>query len=153
MKNLTEERMETNQNSRPATPPVNSRTLLTFTLGGELFGLDVMSVREVIACSGLIPVLHAPQFIRGVLHLRGQVLPVLDLLLLNDLSPMEKTADSRVIVVDMVVEGTVIMVGILADSVHEVMMLPPTDYEPGPQLGTKANTDFIRTWARRLRTS
>lgn len=135
------------------TTPAESRALLTFTLNGQTYGVDVRAVREVVPFTGLIPVLHAPEFIRGVIDLRGTALPVMDLRLHEGLPPTEGTADSRIIVMELVVDGTAIVVGILADSVEKVVELPQEGYEHGLRIGTTSNTGFIRAWARRLTTS
>ncbi|RJX34497.1 MAG: chemotaxis protein CheW [Desulfurivibrio sp.] len=116
---------------------------LTFKLGEEVFALDVAKVREILDFTTVTKVPQTPAYMRGVINLRGNVVPVLDLRLKFGMSATEKTVNTCVIVVEMVVEGEVMVLGVLADSVQEVIDLEPELIEPAPRIGTTINTDFI----------
>lgn len=135
------------------TTPSGVRKYLTFTLDGELFGMDVVRVREVVEFTPIIQVLHAPEFIRGVMNLRGRVLPVMDLRLHFGMAAIEEKGEGCVIIAELMVAGKAILVGIFADAVRDVVDVPPDKVEPGPRIGTRLNSDFIRSWARRMITS
>jgi purine-binding chemotaxis protein CheW len=81
---------------------------------------------------------------RGVINLRGSVVPVVDLRLKFGMSRTERTVNTCVIIVEVTVEGETTVLGALADSVQEVIELGPNHIEPAPKIGTKLNTDFIR---------
>lgn len=116
---------------------------LTFKLGEEVFALDVAKVREILDFTTVTKVPQTPAYMRGVINLRGSVVPVLDLRLKFGMSATEKTVNTCVIVVEMVVDGEVMVLGVLADSVQEVIDLEPAQIEPAPRIGTTINTEFI----------
>ena len=116
---------------------------LTFKLDEEVFALDVAKVREILDFTTVTRVPQTPDFMRGVINLRGSVVPVMDLRLKFGMSSTEKTVNTCVIVVEMVMEGEIMILGVLADSVQEVIDLEPEQIEPAPRIGTKLNTEFI----------
>ena len=116
---------------------------LTFKLDEEIFALDVAKVREILDFTKVTKVPQTPDFMRGVINLRGSVLPVMDLRLKFGMSATEKTVNTCVIVVEMMVEGEVMVLGVLADSVQEVIDLEPEQIEPAPRIGTTINSEFI----------
>ncbi|MCK9297324.1 MAG: chemotaxis protein CheW [Desulfobulbaceae bacterium] len=116
---------------------------LTFKLGEEVFALDVAKVREILDFTTVTRVPQTPDYMRGVINLRGSVVPVLDLRLKFGMSATEKTVNTCVIVAEMVVEGEVLVMGVLSDSVQEVIDLEPEQIEPAPRIGTTINTEFI----------
>jgi purine-binding chemotaxis protein CheW len=116
---------------------------LTFKLGEEVFALDVAKVREILDFTTVTRVPQTPDYMRGVINLRGSVVPVLDLRLKFGMSATEKTVNTCVIVVEMMVEGEVLVMGVLSDSVQEVIDLEPEQIEPAPRIGTTINTEFI----------
>jgi purine-binding chemotaxis protein CheW len=116
---------------------------LTFKLGEEVFALDVAKVREILDFTTVTKVPQTPAYMRGVINLRGSVVPVLDLRLKFGMSATEKTVNTCVIVVEMVVDGEIMVLGVLADSVQEVIDLEPAQIEPAPRIGTTINTEFI----------
>ena len=120
---------------------------LTFKLDKEVFALDVAKVREILDFTTVTRVPQTPDFMRGVINLRGSVVPVMDLRLKFGMSATEKTVNTCVIVVEMVMEGEIMVLGVLADSVQEVIDLEPEQIEPAPRIGTKLNTEFILAWA------
>jgi purine-binding chemotaxis protein CheW len=117
---------------------------LTYKLGEEVFALDISKVREVLDFTTVTKVPRTPEFMRGVINLRGSVVPVVDLRLKFGMSRTERTVNTCVIIVEVTVEGETTVLGALADSVQEVIELGPNHIEPAPKIGTKLNTDFIR---------
>jgi purine-binding chemotaxis protein CheW len=117
---------------------------LTFKLGDEVFAIDVARVREVLDLSPITKVPQAADFMRGVINVRGSVVPVVDLRTKFGMAPVESTLDTRVVVMEISVEGEQIELGGLADSVHEVLELEAGQIEPPPRIGAKWRTEFIR---------
>ena len=116
---------------------------LTFKLGDEVFALDIGKVREVLDFTAVTKVPQTPDFMRGVINLRGNVVPVVDMRLKFGMSQTEKTVNTCVIITEIDVDGETTVVGAMADSVQEVLDLEPEQIEPPPRIGSKMNTDFI----------
>jgi purine-binding chemotaxis protein CheW len=117
---------------------------LTFKLGEEMFAIDVSQVREVLDVTTITKVPRAPAFMRGVINVRGSVVPVVDLRLKFDLSGTEQTLDTRIVVMEIALNGELTIIGTLADAVHNVMDIEPANIEPAPKVGARWNTEFIR---------
>ena len=117
---------------------------LTFKLDQEIYALDIMQVREVLDFSDITKVPRMPDFMRGVINLRGGVVPVVDLRLKFGMTRTEKTGDTCVIIIDLAVEGETTILGVLADSVQEVLTMEPDEIVAPPKIGTRLNTDFIK---------
>jgi purine-binding chemotaxis protein CheW len=117
---------------------------LTFKLDQETYAMDITQVREVLDFSDITKVPRMPEFMRGVINLRGGVVPVVDLRLKFGMSTTEKTVDTCVIIIDLDIEGEAALLGILADSVQEVITIEPDQIVPPPKIGTRLDTDFIR---------
>ncbi|MBI5559080.1 MAG: chemotaxis protein CheW [Deltaproteobacteria bacterium] len=117
---------------------------LTFKLAEEIFALDVAKVREILEFTSITKVPQTPEFMRGVINLRGGVVPVIDLRLDFGMTCTEQTVDTCIIVVEVNLEDEVIVLGLLADSVQEVVEMEPANIEPAPHIGTKLNTEFIK---------
>jgi purine-binding chemotaxis protein CheW len=122
---------------------------LSFTLDRELFAIDIGRIREVVAFTSATKVPRTPDFMRGVINLRGHVVPVIDLRLKMGLSPIEKTVDTCVIILEVEVDGDRTVVGALADSVQEVVDLAAEQIAPPPRMGTRIDTGCIRGIGRR----
>jgi purine-binding chemotaxis protein CheW len=122
---------------------------LSFTLDRELFAIDIRRIREVVAFNTATRVPRTPDFMRGVINLRGHVVPVIDLRLKLGLPPIEKTVDTCVIILEVEVDGDRTVVGALADSVQEVVDLAAEQVAPPPRMGTRIETDCIRGIGRR----
>jgi purine-binding chemotaxis protein CheW len=116
---------------------------LTFKLGEEVFAVNVAKVREILDFTTVTKVPQTPDFMRGVINLRGSVVPVVDMRLKFGLSATEKTVNTCIIVMEIVLDGDTSIVGALADSVQEVLELEPEQIEPAPRIGTKLNTEFL----------
>lgn len=125
------------------------RPYLTFRLGEEVFALDVAAVREVLDYTTITKIPRTPDFMRGVINLRGSVVPVLDLRLVFRMAMTESTVNTCIIVVEVALENDHLVVGALADRVEEVVELEPANIQPAPRLGTGVNTEFIRGMGRR----
>ncbi len=130
---------------------------LTFTLGGELFAMDIATVREIIDDKNITKIPRMPPYMRGVINIRGQAVPVIDLRLKFGMSRTEMRIDTCVIITEVSLEtsrgGVPIqaapaVVGALADSVQEVIELTPENIAPTPRLGAAIDTRFIRGMAR-----
>ncbi len=117
---------------------------LTFRLGEEVFALEIGKVREVLDFTNITKVPQTPPFMRGVINLRGSVVPVMDMNLKFGMPETAKTVNTCIIIAEIVVEGETTVVGALADSVREVLDLEPGQIEPAPKIGTRLNTDFIK---------
>ena len=107
---------------------------LTFRLEDEVFAIDVSQAREVLEFSTITKVPRSPDFMRGVINLRGSVVPVVDLRIKFGMSMTERTINSRIVVMEIALDGEKIVVGALADSVHEVLELDPNQIEPPPRI-------------------
>ena len=121
-----------------------TKQYLTFKLGDEVFGLDVGEVREILDFSTVTRVPQMPEFMLGVINLRGNVVPVIDMRLKFGMSKTEKTVNTCIVVVEMKVEEAATVIGALVDSVQEVFDLEPSQIEAAPKIGTKLRTDFIK---------
>ncbi len=122
---------------------------LTFKLGNEVYALDIGKVREVLDFTTVTKVPRTPDFMRGVINLRGSVVPVVDLRLKFGMSATEKTVNTCVIITEVTVDGDTTVLGALADSVQEVIDLMPSDISAAPKIGTRLRTEFIRGMGKR----
>jgi len=123
---------------------VNSKQYVTFCLAEELFGVEVNRTREILSVISVTSVPQTPDYMLGVINLRGQVVPVIDMRLKLGLSAAAETQDTCIIVVEVLVDGEPIVVGALADAVREVLEIKSDDIEPPPRLGTRLKTEFIK---------
>ncbi len=122
---------------------------LTFKLENEVFALDISKVREVLDFTTVTKVPKTPEFMRGVINLRGTVVPVVDLNLKFGRNKTEKTVNTCIIITEVTVDNETTVLGALADSVQEVMDLEPSQIEAAPRIGTRLNTEFIRGMGKR----
>jgi purine-binding chemotaxis protein CheW len=123
---------------------IETTQYLTFKLVDEVFALDITKVREVLDFTTVTKVPRMPEFMRGVINLRGSVVPVVDLKLKFGMSKTEKTVNTCVIIVEVKVDDETTILGALADSVQEVIDLEADHIEPAPKIGTRLNTEFIK---------
>ncbi len=121
-----------------------ARQYLTFRLGNEVFATDVSMVREVLDFTIITRIPRTPDFMSGVINLRGSVVPVVDLRLCFEMSKTEKTVETCIVVMEMQIEGDSAVIGVLADSVEEVVDLEPGEIQRAPRMGTQFRTDFIK---------
>ena len=117
---------------------------LTFKLGEEIFAVEVAKVREILDVTTITKVPQTPDFMCGVINLRGGVVPVIDLRLKLGMSRTENTVHTCIIVIEIALEDETVILGTLADSVQEVFDLDGDQIEPAPRIGTKLHTDFLK---------
>jgi purine-binding chemotaxis protein CheW len=122
---------------------------LTFRLGDELFAINVFKAREVLDLSHITRVPTAPGYLRGVVNVRGNAIPVVDLRTKFGLPATADTLNTRIIVMDLQLDGGSVVVGGLADAVHEVLELEPHEINDPPSLGMRWRTDLILGMGRR----
>jgi len=117
---------------------------LTFELGGEEYGLEILKVKEIIGIMKITSVPRTPAYVKGVINLRGKVIPVIDLRLKFDMEPIEYNERTCIIVVD-IADGAQngLMMGIVVDSVSEVLNIGADEIEDTPTFGTKLDTEYI----------
>ncbi len=128
---------------------VKTTQYLTFKLDAEIFALDILKVREVLDFTMITKVPRTPEFMRGVINLRGSVVPVVDLRVKFGMSKTEKTVNTCIIIVEVTVDNETAVLGALADSVQEVLDLEPGQIEAAPKIGTRLNIEFIAGMGKR----
>jgi purine-binding chemotaxis protein CheW len=133
----------------PEAETMEATQYLTFKLADEIFALDIGKVREVLDFTTVTKVPRMPDFMRGVINLRGSVVPVVDLRLKFGMSATEKTVNTCVIIAEVTVDNDTTILGALADSVQEVIDLGAGDISAAPKIGTMLRTEFIRGMGRR----
>jgi purine-binding chemotaxis protein CheW len=116
---------------------------LTFKLANEEYGLEILKVREIIGLMEITKVPRTPDYIRGVINLRGKVIPVMDLRVKFLMEKTEDTNETCIIVVDVTRGDHSVLMGTLVDSVSEVLDIAAGEIEDAPSFGTDVNTDFI----------
>jgi len=117
---------------------------LTFKLDDEVFAVDVAKVREILDYTPATKVPGTPDFMRGIVNVRGNVVPVVDMRLKFGMSQTEKTVDTCIVVMEIAVDDDTTVLGALVDSVQEVFELEPAQIEPPPRIGTRWRTEFIK---------
>ncbi len=121
---------------------------LTFNLASEEYGVEILAVREIIGIMDITHVPRAPHYIRGVINLRGKVIPVVDLRLKFDMESIDDTEETCIIVVETYSKGIQLMTGIVVDSVSEVLDIGAKEIEETPALGAGVDIEFILGMAR-----
>ena len=116
---------------------------LTFSLGGEMFGVGILNVKEIIEYGNLTEIPMMPAFIRGVINLRGSVVPVIDLSARFGSKTTEVGRRTCIVIVEVPDEDTRHDIGIIVDAVSEVLEIPGSEIEPPPSFGAKIRADFI----------
>ncbi|MDF0606169.1 chemotaxis protein CheW [Neisseriaceae bacterium TC5R-5] len=128
--------------------PVEVGQYLTFQLGGETFAIGILSIKEILEYSKPTQVPLMPPFIRGVMNLRGSVVPVIDLSLRFVRNETEINRRTCIVIIEVECEQHLQLIGILVDAVHEVLTIPDSEIEPPPQFGSKIRVDFIAGMAK-----
>ena len=116
---------------------------LTFALGPEEYGLEILKVREIIGYMDITAVPQTPNYVKGVINLRGQVIPVIDLRAKFGMETTDVTDQTCIIVVETTQNNHKFSTGIVVDRVQEVLDIAGEDKEEAPQFGSSVNTDFI----------
>lgn len=116
---------------------------LTFLLGGEMFAIEILNIKEIIEYGSLTTVPMMPEFIRGVINLRGRVVPVIDLQARFGRQSTEVGKRTCNVIIEVEADGEKVDVGIVVDAVSEVLEIPAGEIEPAPSFGAKIRSDFI----------
>lgn len=123
--------------------------LLTFKLAEEVFAIDISRVREVLEYTQLTKVPRTPDFLRGVINLRGSVIPVVDLRHMFSMGFTEASVNACIIIVEVEIDAEEMVLGVLADSVQEVLELPRAQIENPPKFGARLKNAFLKGMGRR----
>jgi purine-binding chemotaxis protein CheW len=121
-----------------------TKQYLTFKLEGEVFAVDVANIREILDYIPATKVPGTPEFMRGVINVRGSVIPVMDMRLKFGLPKGEETVNTCIVVLEVTMENDKTVLGALADSVQEVFEMEDSAIEPPPKLGTRWKREFLK---------
>jgi purine-binding chemotaxis protein CheW len=133
-----------------ASPTISETTqYLTFKLEDEVFALGISQVREVLDYTTVTRIPEMPDFMLGVINLRGSVVPVVDMRLKFGMERTEQKVNTCIIIVEIDLDGDTTILGALADSVQEVMDLDPDQVEPSPRIGMRFKSKFIKGMGKR----
>ena len=116
---------------------------LTFTLAEEEYGIGILKIKEIIGMMPITTVPQTPEFVKGVINLRGKVIPVIDLRLRFGIGEIDYTERTCIIVVEIAGQAGTVLIGIVVDSVSEVLNVKGDDIEDTPTFGTKLDTEYI----------
>lgn len=132
-----------NETRGPISAASDAQQYLTFMLGGEMFAIGILHIKEIIEFGGLTAVPMMPSFVRGVINLRGGVVSVIDLSVRFGREPSVATRRSCIVIVELIGDEGKQDIGIVVDSVSAVLEIPGSEIEPAPRFGAKIRTDFI----------
>ncbi len=122
---------------------VKTGKYLTFTLEKEEYGIGILKVKEIIGMMPVTSVPRTPEFVKGVINLRGKVIPVIDLRLKFSMDPIPYSDRTCIIVVEIDAQDSTVLIGIVVDAVSEVLNINEEEIEETPKFGTSLNTDYI----------
>lgn len=122
---------------------ITTRSFLTFRLSDELFAANVAKVHEILEIPRITKVPGSPDYMRGVINLRGNVLPVVDTRVKFSLPTAQDTVDSVIIVLSLEVADQALVTGAIVDSVQEVLDIDEKEVQPAPEIGSKYKSEFI----------
>lgn len=126
------------------TSQTGTERFLTLSLGDVLFAIDILSVREILDFTEITRIPQTPEFMRGVVNVRGSAIPVMDLRMKFNMGRVERTLNTRIVILEIKRESGMTPFGVLADSVKEVLELDASLIDPPPRMGTVVKADFIR---------
>jgi len=137
--------MHTSNTTLEAQPPASlAGKYLTFFLGGETYGIPVLKVREIISMLPITQVPQVPAYMKGVINLRGKVIPVVDLRAKFSMSEAEATASTCIVVVQIHgLDNHIKLIGLIVDAVEEVANIAQADIEPTPDFGGSISVQYI----------
>ena len=121
---------------------------LTFVIGGEEYAVGVLRVREIIQYHSVTRVPRTPEWVRGVINLRGTVVPVVDLAVKFGLPPATTTRSTCIVLTEVRLDGEPVIMGILTDAVRQVVDLPAEAVQPAPSFGTRVKVEYLAGMAR-----
>ena len=116
---------------------------LTFSMAEEEYGIGILKIKEIIGMMPVTTVPQTPEFVKGVINLRGKVIPVVDLRLRFGMESIDYTERTCIIVVEIIGQSGIVLIGIVVDAVSEVLNIKGEDIEETPTFGAKLNTDYI----------
>lgn len=122
---------------------IKSLQYVTFNLAEELFGVEVIRTREILSLVSITKVPQTPDYLLGVINVRGQVVPVVDMRIKLGLPAGAETEDTCIILIEIQLDNESIIIGALVDAVREVLEIRSDQIEPSPKLGTRLKTEFI----------
>ena len=144
MTDMVKQELTKGQSVVPSGPLLeDQQQYLTFMLGAEVFAINILSIKEIIEYGNLTIVPKMPSFIRGVINLRGSVVPVIDLAARFDRPEAVISRRSCIVIIEVQHEEVQQVIGVLVDAVNEVLEIAADQIEPVPSFGTKIRTDFI----------
>ena len=123
--------------------PITEEKLLTFSLGNEGYGLSILKVKEIIGMLHITPVPKTPDFVKGIINLRGKIIPVMDLRTKFGMEEKPYNERTCIIVVEIDIKNTQRLLGVVVDMVSEVVNITSEEIEPPPQYGSKVDQNFI----------
>ena len=133
----------TSMNEAIKATTIKTGKYLTFTLADEEYGIGILKVKEIIGMMAITSVPRTPDFVKGVINLRGKVIPVIDLRLKFGMPAIDYTDRTCIIVVEIDTDDLTIQIGIVVDSVSEVLNIKEEEIEGAPSFGTSLNTEYI----------
>ena len=116
---------------------------LTFSLAKEEYGIGILKVKEIIGMMAITTIPRTPPFVKGVINLRGKVIPIIDLRLKFNMEAIPYTDRTCIIVVEIDSDASTVLIGIVVDAVSEVLNIREDEIEDTPKFGTKLNTEYI----------
>ncbi len=138
---------ETDENSTPDAKDREGK-YLTFSMHNEEYGISILKIKEIIGMMPVTPVPQTPEFVKGVVNLRGKVIPVVDLRLRFEMEAVDYTERTCIIVVEIETQAGIVLIGIVVDAVSEVLNIKAEDIEDTPSFGKGLETDFIMGMAK-----
>ncbi|MCA1784346.1 MAG: chemotaxis protein CheW [Desulfobacteraceae bacterium] len=136
-------RMEKTMDQAIKSITIKTGKYLTFSLENEEYGIGILKVKEIIGMMNITSVPRTPDFVKGVINLRGKVIPVIDLRVKFDMAPIEYSERTCIIVVEIEFDARTISIGIVVDSVSEVLNIKEEEIEDAPAFGTRLDTSYI----------
>ena len=136
--------LSTEKQSRMLSTLQEDEKFLSFLLAGETYGIGILAIKEIIEYINVAKIPMVPDYIRGVINLRGNVLPIIDLAKRLDCNSTEINKRTCIVIVEISSENEILNIGFLVDSVNEVLDIPAQDIEPAPAFGTSIAPEFIQ---------
>ncbi|PJA29382.1 MAG: chemotaxis protein CheW [candidate division Zixibacteria bacterium CG_4_9_14_3_um_filter_46_8] len=140
---MSETRTAPNTSGVTTSSKAKAGKYLTFRLADEEYGIEILRVREIIGLMDITQVPRTPHYVRGVINLRGKVIPVIDLRMKFDMNVQEDTEESCIIVVDVASADGTVSIGVLVDAVSEVLNIRQEEIEDAPSFGSGIDVDYI----------
>lgn len=147
MPNIVEQlntKLSTDKQSRMLSNLQEDEKFLSFLLAGETYGIGILAIKEIIEYINVAKIPMVPDYIRGVINLRGNVLPIIDLAKRLDRDSTDINKRTCIVIVEISSENEILNIGFLVDSVNEVLDIAAQDIEPAPAFGTSIDPEFIQ---------